>query len=253
MSGLLTIHFPVWLKARETALSAHRGAVVFAPENTLEAFQQAVVHGYGAIEIDVQMSTDGELFLLHDSTVDRTTNGTGVASNMSWAQLSSLQIKTEGYDKYTDKVLRVPSFESVIEELSHTNLLINVDGSKGDWSNKIFTDKIVNTLRENGKFKDAFFVLSNKSVRDQFVTWYPDAIVCWLFSSSNSIDAEIANIKSYPKALISLALSDATDERLKLLDTAGVAYQVHLVNSQVDADSIEQRFARLIETDAIVP
>jgi glycerophosphoryl diester phosphodiesterase len=74
--------YPFWI--------AHRGAGTLAPENTLAAFRLGAAHGYRAFECDVKLSADGVPFLLHDSTLDRTTNGTGMAAELDWRDLSQL-------------------------------------------------------------------------------------------------------------------------------------------------------------------
>jgi glycerophosphoryl diester phosphodiesterase len=71
---------PLWI--------AHRGAGRLAPENTLAAFREGARHGYRAFECDVKLSADGVPFLLHDDTLDRTTNGRGLASAQTWHALS---------------------------------------------------------------------------------------------------------------------------------------------------------------------
>jgi glycerophosphoryl diester phosphodiesterase len=67
---------------------AHRGAGKLAPENTLAAFRVGASHGYRAFECDVKLSADGVPFLLHDTTLDRTTPLQGRAADRSWAELS---------------------------------------------------------------------------------------------------------------------------------------------------------------------
>ena len=69
---------------------AHRGAGRLAPENTLAAFRLGAAHGWRAFECDVKLSADGLPFLLHDATLERTTNGTGVAGDRPWSELSRL-------------------------------------------------------------------------------------------------------------------------------------------------------------------
>jgi glycerophosphoryl diester phosphodiesterase len=69
---------------------AHRGASGHAPENTLASFELALRMGADAIECDVHLSRDGQLFVLHDFTVDRTTNGQGAVGQMSSAELRRL-------------------------------------------------------------------------------------------------------------------------------------------------------------------
>jgi glycerophosphoryl diester phosphodiesterase len=70
--------------------AAHRGAGTLAPENTLAAMRVGFAHGYRMVEFDVKLSADGVPFLLHDDTLDRTTNGRGPADALSWAELSRL-------------------------------------------------------------------------------------------------------------------------------------------------------------------
>lgn len=72
-----------------TKIYAHRGASIELPENTLPAFQRAVELGVDGIELDVHLSTDGVPVVIHDSTVDRTTDRTGDVSSFSAAELST--------------------------------------------------------------------------------------------------------------------------------------------------------------------
>ena len=69
---------------------AHRGAGKLAPENTLAAFRLGAHYGYRMFECDVKLSADEVPFLLHDATLDRTTNGQGIAGQLRWAELSRL-------------------------------------------------------------------------------------------------------------------------------------------------------------------
>ncbi len=69
---------------------AHRGNVNEAPENTLAAFEKAIAHGADLIEIDVRETKDGHLVILHDATVDRTTNGKGPIADMTLAEARAL-------------------------------------------------------------------------------------------------------------------------------------------------------------------
>ena len=74
--------YPRWI--------GHRGAGQLAPENTLAAFALGAHHGYRMFECDAKLSADEEVFLLHDATLERTTNGKGMAAALSWAALSRL-------------------------------------------------------------------------------------------------------------------------------------------------------------------
>ncbi|MDB5965318.1 MAG: Glycerophosphodiester phosphodiesterase [Polaromonas sp.] len=74
--------YPRWI--------AHRGAGKLAPENTLAAFKIGASHGYRMFECDVKLSADDVPFLLHDATLERTSNGRGDARQLPWASLSAL-------------------------------------------------------------------------------------------------------------------------------------------------------------------
>lgn len=74
--------YPRWI--------AHRGAGKLAPENTLAAFRLGASHGYRMFECDAKLSADGVVFLMHDATLDRTTNGHGVGGEQPWSALAQL-------------------------------------------------------------------------------------------------------------------------------------------------------------------
>ncbi|MES2186550.1 MAG: glycerophosphodiester phosphodiesterase [Pseudomonadota bacterium] len=77
-----TWRYPRWI--------AHRGAGKLAPENTMAAFRLGAQHGFRMFECDVKLSADGVPFLLHDTTLERTTNGRGKAGALAWGALAQL-------------------------------------------------------------------------------------------------------------------------------------------------------------------
>jgi len=81
---------PVAAVERVTQIVAHRGASAERPECTLESVERAIETGATAVEVDVRTSKDGKLFILHDATLDRTTNGSGPANNHTLAELQKL-------------------------------------------------------------------------------------------------------------------------------------------------------------------
>ena len=71
-------------------ISAHRGALTLAPENTLKSYEYAFAYGVDLVEVDVQQTRDGQFVALHDSTVDRTTNGTGNIKDLTFDEVRAL-------------------------------------------------------------------------------------------------------------------------------------------------------------------
>ncbi len=70
----------------------HRGAKGYEPENTLISFQKALNMQVDGIELDVHLSADGELMVIHDETIDRTTNGKGFVNTLSLRELKTFRI-----------------------------------------------------------------------------------------------------------------------------------------------------------------
>ena len=84
---------------------AHRGGGALAPENTLGAIRLGASMGFKGVEFDVMLAGDGTPVVIHDETVDRTTDGRGEVSKMSYAELCAFTInKTERIPRYEDAV-----------------------------------------------------------------------------------------------------------------------------------------------------
>ena len=111
--------------SNEVLIIAHRGDWRSAPENSLHAYQSCIDAGYDMVEVDVRKTSDGVLVVMHDETVNRTTEGAGKVSEMTAAQITSLRLRnacgrvTE-YDEY------VPTFEQVLA-LCKDKVVIHLD------------------------------------------------------------------------------------------------------------------------------
>ncbi len=105
-----------------TVVVAHRGASTVAPENTMEAYRLAVEQGADAIELDVHLSTDGQLAVIHDDTLERTTDGRGPVAALSMDQIRAFDAGAtfaggDGSFPHRGRGLRVPTLPEVIEWL----------------------------------------------------------------------------------------------------------------------------------------
>ncbi|MEH7010167.1 glycerophosphodiester phosphodiesterase family protein [Neobacillus niacini] len=92
---------------------AHRGAAGYAPENTVAAFDKGVDMKADYIEIDVQRSKDGELVIIHDTTVDRTTDGTGSVKDLTFEQIRSLDAGSWKGEEFKGE--RIPTFDEILD------------------------------------------------------------------------------------------------------------------------------------------
>lgn len=111
----------------KTQVWAHRGASAYAPENTLEAFQLAIDMKSDGIELDVYLTVDGELAVIHDGTIDRTSNGTGKVTELPFAELRKYDY---GYsDKFGDKYtnVKIPTLAEVFDLVYASGITVNVE------------------------------------------------------------------------------------------------------------------------------
>ena len=109
---------------------AHRGCSQRYPENTLLAFEQAAaVQNLTGIELDIQMTKDGELVVIHDERVDRTTEGIGFVRDYTLSQLKKLHIHADSYPSQT-----IPTMSEVfdlLEQRLKTGLRLNIELKNG--------------------------------------------------------------------------------------------------------------------------
>jgi glycerophosphoryl diester phosphodiesterase len=103
---------------------AHRGASAHAPENTLAAFQLALAQHADGIELDVKLSADGHVVVIHDPTVERTTDAKGRVKDMSLAQLRGLDAGSFFAQSFRSE--KIPTLEEVFESMGK-RLFINVE------------------------------------------------------------------------------------------------------------------------------
>ena len=109
--------YPRWI--------AHRGAGKLAPENTLAAFRLGAEHGYRMFECDVKLSADGVPFLLHDATLERTTNGVGTGGDHAWDQLARLDAGSWPSRQYAGEPL--PTLENIARYCLANGHFLNIE------------------------------------------------------------------------------------------------------------------------------
>ena len=104
---------------------AHRGAGKLAPENTMSAFRLGAQHGYRFFECDAKLSQDGVLFLMHDATLERTTNGHGIGGALSMGEIAQLDAGSWHSRAYAGEAL--PTLEALARWCLANHLHLNVE------------------------------------------------------------------------------------------------------------------------------
>ncbi|MDE6273604.1 MAG: hypothetical protein K2L87_00965, partial [Clostridiales bacterium] len=110
----------------KTLVAAHRGNSKYFPENTLSSFKSALTLDVDMVETDIHMTKDGELVLMHDHTVDRTTDGTGEVRSLTLAEIKKLDAGSWKGEQFRGE--RVPTFEEFLELFkTKKEMLFNIE------------------------------------------------------------------------------------------------------------------------------
>ncbi|MBE9118963.1 glycerophosphodiester phosphodiesterase [Lusitaniella coriacea LEGE 07157] len=147
---------------------AHRGFSAIAPENTLAAFSAAVQHGANAIEFDVQLSADRVPAIIHDATVERTTDGVGNVNDCTLEQLKRLDAGLWFSDRFTGE--RIPTLQEGLDFLKDTDLKIYPEIKEADdWSDADIDRLII--LLNDPRWRDRCTIAS---FSDDFLSRFRD-------------------------------------------------------------------------------
>ncbi|WP_298634825.1 glycerophosphodiester phosphodiesterase [uncultured Umboniibacter sp.] len=122
--------FPSFFSDSSFDVIAHRGGKAHRPENTLIAFRHAVAIGASVLELDVHLSSDEKLVVIHDDRVDRTTNGKGFVADLTSIELGALDagygmLVGEDYS-YRGLGIGIPTLQSVVDEFNHIRYVIEI-------------------------------------------------------------------------------------------------------------------------------
>lgn len=141
----------------ETLVIAHRGDSKNAPENTLSSFKRAVEIGSDGMELDVQLSKDGYLVVIHDERVDRTTDGIGYVKDYTLKELKRLNAGIKFGRNYINE--KIPTLAEVFELLEDKSILVNIEIKSGLISYPGIEEKLVNCVFDYN-FEDLVLISS---------------------------------------------------------------------------------------------
>lgn len=134
---------------------AHRGASHDAPENTMAAFREALKQGADAIELDIQLTKDGEMVVIHDETLDRTTDMTGFVKSYTLAELKKADAGSKFSPKFAGEP--IPLLEEVFELLRGTNVFLNIELKTTKFLYEGIEKKAVDIVRHYGYEENTIF------------------------------------------------------------------------------------------------
>ncbi len=160
-----------WFGSDRPLIIGHRGASAYAPENTLAAFELAADLGADGVELDVQLSRDGRLVIIHDFDVARTTNGQGKVTDLTAAELQAFDI---------DQGQKIPTLDDLFEVMG-PRLLYNIEIKYIGWRDRgvetAVADRIAAYQLENHILVSSFNPLAVRRARRQLPQSVPVALI----------------------------------------------------------------------------
>ncbi|WP_044747886.1 glycerophosphodiester phosphodiesterase [Bacillus alveayuensis] len=129
-----------------TKIFAHRGSAGTHPENTMVSFQEAERVGADGIELDVQMTKDGQIVVIHDETIDRTTNGTGWVKEFTYRELRKFDASYKFAGQYG--FCPIPLLEEVLSWGKQTKLLFNIELKNGFIQYERLEEQVIQMIKE---------------------------------------------------------------------------------------------------------
>lgn len=175
-------------------ISAHRGNSGLAPENTLSTFQKVLEIGVDFIEIDVRTSQDNQLVILHDGTLDRTSNGSGPIAQLTLTEIKSLKANKGWEQGFPEE--RIPTLEETAQLISNWNKIhmkktyIYVD------CKQVAAQPLVEILRKYDLAELSVFYGSDDFLQ-QLKEVYPAYKRMPSLNSETSIDDKISRLQPY--------------------------------------------------------
>jgi len=231
-------------------LTAHRGFSAVAPENTLPALEKAADAGFFAAEFDIFESRDGVWMLMHDETLERTTNGKGKLTQKTYTQLRELTVDN-GANIAQYPALKIPTLDEALDSCQRTGLRPQIEIKAGS---EAALQKLADSLETRGLLHSAMVISFNHDILKQLHSLQPQ-VVCWYLVSF--LDAEtLAKCKETPEFRVAFNAGDAknTGESIRRFQDAGLEMACWTIDDPARLQSLyETHGLQYFTTNRIAP
>jgi len=231
--------------------AAHRGGALLWPENSLLAFRNALALGADYIELDVHLSRDGAVVVIHDATLDRTTTGRGPVREHTLAELGALRLRDRG-GAVTDEP--VPTLEQAVAlaAASRRQLLVEIklDDRKRRYPG--IEEKVLAVLDRQGFVPFAVVMAFEAETWRRVRELRPDARAGALYSARQwpaAVDGELETLRAAGVAFVGLAQAAVNAEVARKARQAGLALGVWTVNERAAIERFIGQGVSLVITD----
>jgi len=177
-----------------TKIYGHRGAKGSYPENTLLSFKKAIGQGVDGLELDVHLTKDGEVVVIHDETLDRTTNGTGWIKDLTLEEIKQVSAGSSfthipEYDEAWD-LERVPALQEVLELLAPYPTELNIELKTYVFAYKGIEEKVQSIVEQYGNGRKVVYSSFHLPSLLRMKKVNPGANIAWLLNQEISFPAD---------------------------------------------------------------
>ena len=213
-----------------TEIFAHRGASGYAPENTLEAFRLAMEQGADGIELDVHLTKDGEVVVIHDETLNRTSDGQGKVRDYTLEELKKFSFHNH-MEKYQG--VQIPTLKEALNLVKNSRIKVNIELKTGIYWYEGIEEKTMDIVKnkkmEGRVIYSSFNHYSIQKILEQDI----HAETAYLFSDvtlNMEKYAKETGVKGLHPAVYHLKMADFLETYLN----SGLKVRVWTVNKKED-------------------
>jgi glycerophosphoryl diester phosphodiesterase len=233
-------------------LAAHRGGSLLWPENSLLAFRNALALGADFIEFDVHLSRDGEVMVIHDATLYRTTTGAGLVRDNSVAELKAFRLKDRSGTVTTETV---PTLDEVVEVAARAKrrmlLEIKVDAGKARYPG--IEEKVLAILDRHAMTASTVVMSFEAPTWRRVRELRPEVATCALYSARTlartSLSAELDTLRAAGVRFIGVEHTVVDAAAVKQAQEAGIGLGAWTVNSPADMQQMIGAGVTILITD----
>lgn len=196
----------------ETLVSGHRGAQSLAPEDTVAGVRAAIAIGIDFVETDPRPTKDGHLVNMHDTSVDRTTDGSGEVADLTLAEVQALTLDTRGLPG-DFSCERVPTLQEILLA-ARGKVHVLIDANKTDR-----VDLLVAAVLETDTLDWAIFDTSSVDKIDQALAIEPNLHTMIRVDDASQLDAQLTHFAAHPPVIVEV--QDGSDAMLGAVHAAG--------------------------------
>lgn len=233
-------------------LAAHRGGSLLWPENSLLAFRNALALGADFIEFDVHLSRDGEVMVIHDATLDRTTTGAGPVRDRSTAELKALRLKDRSGAATAETVPTLDEVVAVAAQAKRRMLLeIKVDAGKARYPG--IEEKVLAILDRHAMTASTVVMSFEAPTWRRVRELRPDVDTCALYSARGlartSLTAELETLRAAGVRFIGVEHTVVDAAAVKQAQGAGFGLGAWTVNNPADMQRMIGAGVTILITD----